>query len=391
MKLSSNIIQPKRTFFLSDPNMEQSGIIECKRLIYLFFDTNDLINDREGLIMNGETIIGKAIQVNLAIVEGGKSNIDIMPWIRGSNNSTYMVMNMYTYSTRFETSIRNINGAEFVLENSIASSSTNEYDCKRCITNGITLYSKEFREDPVKKEFLSDLSGLSPEIPEPIYYTMRQQEAECGDVYSLTSLSTVISHLGYELIDDNTQVSMLDMSLMDTFNIKVRDRMKEIRYILNTSSFGDINMYDTTQLSNEMMFNVIESLQSGYIYQYDSQLGRGINTTSKSYLPFSKFRIKDEMRTNLERSIDSVEAHAKDLEKQFGSIRLMFTPSYRGDKIDVYFKDYAPDHQPVIKNISNIDTGNKIDDEITERLSDCETDEMSYDNNGWDLDLSDND
>ena len=145
MKLSSNVLQPKRTFFLSDPNMEQSGIIESKRLIYLFFDTNDLINDREGLISNGEIIIGKAIQINLALVEGGRRNIDIMPWIRGSNNSTYMAMNVYTYSTRFETSIRNINSAEFVLENSIASSSTNDYEFKKCMSNGITLYSKEFK------------------------------------------------------------------------------------------------------------------------------------------------------------------------------------------------------------------------------------------------------
>lgn len=384
MKLSSNILSPKRTFFLTDPNMEQSGIIECKRLIYLFFDTNDIINDREGLINKGEVIIGKAIQINLAIVEGGSKNIDIMPWVRGSNNSTYMVMNVYTYSTRFETTIKDINGAEFVLENAIVSSSTNEYECGRCITNGITLYSKEFREDPMKKELLSDMTGLSPEIPEPIYYTMRQQEAECGDVYSLISLPTVVTHLGYELIDDHTQISILDKSLMDTFDLQIRDRMKEIKYMLHTKSLDDINMYDTTQLSNEMMFNVLESLQSGYLYQYDSQLGRNINKTSKSFLPFTKYRIKDEMRSNLERVIDGVEIHAKNLEKEFGNIRLMFTPSYRGDKIDVYFKDYAPDHQPVIKNVTNIDSGNKIDDEITERLADCDTDELS-DNIGWDV------
>ena len=90
------------------------------------------------------------------------------------------------------------------------------------------------------------------------------------------------------------------------------------------------------------------------------------------------------MKSNLERSIDTVETHAKDLEKRFGSIRLMFTPSYRGDKIDVYFKDYAPDNQPVIKNVTNIDSGNKIDDEITERLIDCDTDEMNnFDDNEY--------
>ena len=38
----------------------------------------------------------------------------------------------------------------------------------------------------------------------------------------------------------------------------------------------------------------------------------------------------------------------------------------------MYFKDYKPDHQPVIKNVSSIDSGNKIDDEITQRILDSE-------------------
>lgn len=375
MKLSSSILNPKSTLLLRDPNLDQSGIIECKRFIYLFFDSNDIYDDKVGnRNPPGTVIIGKAIQVNMALVEGGRENIDIMPWVRGGNNSTYMVINMYTYDTRFDTSIRNINNAEFTLTNSIAASSTNDYDLKRCVTNGISLYSKEFREDENKKSYLSE--SFSPSIPEPLYYTTRQQEAEMDDVYSIQALNTIVVHSGFELVDLWTQVAIMDKSVMDTMNFQLRDRMKEIKYMTNSgSTFHDINMYDTTQLSSEMLYGVLESLQSGYIYTYDTDLGRNISKTTKSMLPFGKYRMKEEMTANLQRAIDTVEAHAKSLEQQHGHLRIMFTPYYGGDKIDVYFKDYAPNHQPVIKNTSTIDSGEKINEEITERLADLDDEE----------------
>lgn len=377
MKLSDSILQPKSPLILRDPNLDQSGIIETKRFLYLFFDSNEIYNYKNGTQnIPGTVILGKAIQVNMALVEGGRENIDIMPWIRGGNNSTYMVINMYTYDTRFDTNIRNIDNAEFTLVNSIAASSTNDYDLRRCITNGISLYSKDFRDDDMKKSLFEGDNGLSPGIPEPLYYTMRQQEAEIGDVYSIQALNTVIVHFGFELVDSNTRVAIMDMSDMDTMNLQLRDRMKEIKYMVNSgSNFHDIDMYDTTQLSSEMLYGVLESLQSGYTYIYDTDFGKNIRKTKLSMIPFNKYRMKDEMVANFDRALDTVDLHAKDLEKKFGHIRLTFTPSYRGDKIDVYFKDYKPDHQPVIKNVSNIDSGEKINEEITERLSDFDDDQ----------------
>lgn len=372
MKLSSNLWSPKPTFILRDPNLDNSGIIECKRFIYLFFDSNDIENDKLGIRYDpGTVIIGKAIQVNMALVEGGRENIDIMPWVRGGNNSTYMVINMYTYDTRFETDIRNINSAEFTLTNSIAASSTNDYDLKKCITNGISLYSKEFREDEEKKSWLSE--ALSPGIPEPLYYTSRQQEAEMNDIYSIQALNTIIVHQGFELIDPWTSIAIMNKNVMDTMNIQLRDKMKEIKFMTNSgSTFSDINMYDTTQLSGEMLYNVLESMQSGYIYTYDTDLGRNVKKTTKSMLPFANYRMQDEMVANMQRSIDAIEFHAKDIEKKYGNIRIMFTPYYGGDKLDIYFKDYNPDHQPVLKNKTSIDSGEKINEEITNRISDMD-------------------
>lgn len=371
MKLNNLIIQPKSTLILKDPNLEESGIIDTKRFIYLFFDSNTIYNYKNNIPNPpGSVILGKAIQVNMSLVEGGRKNIDVMPWIRGGNNSTYMVINMYTYDTRFDTTIRNIDSAEFTLVNSVACSSTNDYDLKRCITNGISLYAKEFREDEDKKR-LFDENDLAPGIPEPLFYTLRQQENEMGDVYSIQALTSVIVHFGFELIDPDTRISVLDMNIMDTMDIQLRDRMKEIKYMVNSgSTFNDIEMYDSTQLSSEMMYSVLESLQSGCTYIYDSDEGLGFAKNKLSYIPFQKYRMKDEMASNLQRSMDTVELHGKDLERQFGHVRLTFTPSYRGDKLDIYFKDYNPDNQPVIKNKTEIDSGEKINEEITERISD---------------------
>lgn len=383
MKLGSSIIQPKSPLILNNPDLRDSGIIATKRFIYLFFDSNALFNDSHNIPEKpGTVILGKAIQVNMCICEGGNSNIDLMPWIRGGKNSTYMVINMYTYDTRFNTSIRNIDDAEFTLINSIASSSTNDYDMKRCISNGISLYSKELRDvEKIDGDGFGFYDGLSPGIPEPIYYTIRQQETEIGDIYTIQSLRTVIVHFGFELIDTDTRVAILDMKMMDTMDLQMRDRIKAVKYMRNSGTmFDDINTYDSTQLSNEMLYNILESMQSGYTYIYDSDQGIGIGRNKLTTMPFQDLRMQDEMVNQIQRSMDAVEVHGKDLEKHYGHVRINFTPSYRGDKLDIYFKDYKPDNQPVIKNETNIDYEEKINEEITEYTSNFE-DFFGYEDN----------
>lgn len=361
---------------LVDPaqqKLDESDIIEAHRYIYLFFDANDIANEKAGIYkFPGEFIYGKAIQINLSISKGGGNNIDIMPWIRGSNNSTYMTMNLYTYSTIFEHDIRNFRSAEFTLDTSLSSSTTNDYDIKKVILNGASLYLKDIRQDDNKKEFINNSMNVNaPRIPEPMYYTMKQMEMEQNEIYCLTTLYTTVTHLGNELIDNFTRLSIMDIMNIDSMNLAIRNKMKDISHSIRSSDYN-IKMFDTNEFSSNMLFQDIESMQNGFIYMYDTDLGQNIRKSNQSIIPFGKYQMENKMTGDLQRTLDTVSAKAKQMERDFGHVRIQYSPMYYGNKLDVYFKDYNPENQPVIKEEVKVDNGTRIFDEISERLSETE-------------------
>lgn len=386
MKLSNIWFKPELNIDPDKQKLDDSGILEAHRFIYLFFNKNDIENDKNNNIIQNSQINGKAIQINLSISKGGGNNIDIMPWIRGSNNSTYMTMNLYIYDTVFDTHIRNFRSAEFTLDTSLSSSTTNDYDIKRALSNGARLYSRDLKNNSELTNIVNNsLFANSPYIPEPMYYTMKQMETETNDAYCLTCLGNTVFHTGYELIDNNTRISIMDTSVMDSMNLSIRNKMYEISHMNKQSDFK-VNMFDTNEFSTNMLFQDIESMQNGFIYMYDSDMGRNILKSNGSYIPFSNYQITDKIEGDLQRTIDTVEQSAKLIEKKFGHIRIQYSPLYYGNKLDVYFKDYKPDNQPIIKENTSVDNGTRIFDEISNRISDIESDPDDYniDGNGPD-------
>lgn len=368
----NNLWLPKNYLSSFQSDYRESGILEAHRYLYLFFDPNDLDKDRTRTNLPGDIIIGKAIQINLSVSEGGKKNIEVMPFFRGSDNSDYITMNMYTYDTRFISNIRNFNDAEFILSNGIAGSVTNDWDMKRQMDNGARIYSKDIRDDIDKKSDLSFSSNAAaPSIPDPVYYTMRQQENELDENYCITSLNTVISHIGFELINDETNISIMNTRYMDTFDMQMRDKIREIHSMNN---FPGVKMFDNQEISNWMMIQSFMTMQHGYTYIYDTNNGRNIMETSKSYKAFnkSKYQFKEKMIEDLDNTISMLEHYANKTEKEFGSVNILYTPSFFGDKISVKFKDYRSDNQPNLQNNSNsgigMDSGTKIQDVISETI-----------------------
>lgn len=367
----------KPTQFVSETgySFREADILDAKRFIYLFFDQEDLDNHRTGNIINGNSIIGKAIQINLSISKGGKGNIDIVPWIRGTDNSTYMTIAMYVYDTLFDTNITNIHEAQFTLINSMISSTTNDYDIKKAMINGVNVYSKDIRDKTDKKNLLSTmLQQSAPNIPEPMYYTMKQQEYEEHDCYCLTGLTHSITHYGRDLLDDETRISVMNSSVIHTMEPVMRDKLFQIRNSIKVSDYT-LNMYDTTDLSNNLIYQDFESMQSGYTYIYDTNMGFNILKSAKAFTPFMKYQFEDKIVNDLQRTSEIIKQHAAGVEKQFGPVRLMFTPIYFGDKMDIMFKDYKPDNQPVALNKTEIDNGTKLQQEISDMLYDIENDQ----------------
>ena len=114
-------------------DLGQADILEAHRFIYLFFDQNALDNHNFKRTIKGETIYGKAIQINLSISKGGKDNFDLMPWMRKCDNSTHMIASMYTYDTVFDTDITNIYSAKFILNEAMISSTMNDYNLSKAM------------------------------------------------------------------------------------------------------------------------------------------------------------------------------------------------------------------------------------------------------------------
>lgn len=369
MKLN---VWSKPSKFLCERGYEydEAGLIETHRFIYLFFDQNALDNHNNKTTIKGQQIYGKAIQINLSVSKGGNDNIDLPPWVRGSNNSTYMTCGMYIYDTIFETDITNIYSARFILNDALVSSTTNDYDIKKAMTNGTNIYCKDIRDDQNKKDAISsNIYEFAPNIPDPIYYTIRQQEIVEDDAFCLTSLNTIVEHEGNELYDQDTRVSVMNMTLIATLEPKMKQKIYDLQAQIHKSDYG-IKMYDSTELSNELLYQDFESMQNGYTYIYDTNEGVNIVRTAKSFIPFTKYQFKDKLQYDLERTLIAIKNHARDIEQEFGPVRLHFTPLYFGDKSDVYFKDWKKDNQPTLCDKLDVDNGFKVQNSITDQLND---------------------
>jgi hypothetical protein len=348
---------------------EDSSIIEAKRFFYLFFDNNDLMKFKEHTERKDDIIYGKAIQINLSLSKGGNDNIDLTPWNRGSNNSTYMVITMYIYDTVFPGSVMNFKDAKFLLTESLTSGTNNDYDIHKALLCGTQIYSKDVRDkDYIKSCLYEQTCGTQMYIPEPQYYTMRQQELIEDDVYCITSLSTSIEHMGWELLDDVTSISIMDILEMDSLEQSMKDKLYQARYSIKQSNYK-INTFDSTELSDYMLYHDFMSMQHGYTYIYDTNMGTNIIQTKKAFIPFVKHQFRDKLQYEIEQTLGLIKNYAKNVENELGSVRLTFTPLYYGDKIDAYFKDWNKDHQPTIKNNVGIDNGFKLKNDISDSIT----------------------
>ena len=377
--IMTNVLQDKSYLSVEQQDLGMSDIMDAKRFLYLYFDANDIEAYQQKREDKTTVKIGKAIQINLSVAKAGAENIEIIPWVRGSGNSNYITMNMYVYDTRFMGSIENFYDAEFTLINAAAGSTTNDFDIHKAFTNGARMYSRDIRDDPAKKQLIKSITQVTaPTIPDPIYYTMQQQENCINEIYCITALTDVIWHRGYELIDDYTTISIMDIRKMDTFNMQIRDKMREIHSLCNEKDINGnskINMFDNAEIASYMMWQDFLSMQHGYMYIYDSQLGKNIVPTKNAYMAFGNskkgFRMKESMVEDLENTIQMLEDFSKNVESKFGSINLMYIPGFYGNKIHVNFKDYNPENQPNIKVGSggvNIDNGTRLQDQFTENF-----------------------
>ena len=354
-------------------------IIDAHRFFYMFFSNEDITNYKMRREDPKQVYYGKVIQINLSISKGGNDNIDIVPWFRGSDNSTYMTIGMYIHDVVCEGSITNYGTAKFILNESMVSSTLNDYDLKKSMLNGANVYSKDIRDKEDKKIIISNqITESAPSIPDPRYYTMQQEELYENDIYCLTSLDVVVTHIGQELFDEVTSISIMDVKEMDTLEPIMKSKIYSLRNSMKTSDFN-IQMFDSTELSKCTLYHDFMSMQHGYTYIYDTNLGVNVIRNKRSFTPFTKYQFEDKLQYDINNTLSLIKMYARDLENDLGPVRLTFTPLYYGDKVDAYFKDWRIDNQRVLKKQLGIDNGSKIQTEISELVSNSDINDVDCD------------
>ena len=115
---------------------------------------------------------------------------------------------------------------------------------------------------------------------------------------------------------------------------------------------------------------ILKETDFGYSFIYDSQMGIGVRTIpGVTSVPYSDFRLKENLVSNLQQLTDFVKMEAKLIEQKYGSIRMYYVPLMSGDKLDIKYKDYNDENQPDF-NKTKIDKGYSVEENLIEDIID---------------------
>ena len=99
-------------------------------------------------------------------------------------------------------------------------------------------------------------------------------------------------------------------------------------------------------------------------------MGIGVKTIpGVTSVPYSDFRLKENLVSNLQQLTDFVKMEAKLIEKKYGSIRMYYVPLMSGDKLDIKYKYYKDENQPDF-NKTKIDKGYSVEENLIEDIID---------------------
>ena len=136
---------------------------------------------------------------------------------------------------------------------------------------------------------------------------------------------------------------------------------------MKSSNRSDLN---SVNVISDCFVMTAESILNGYSFIYDSQMGIGVKTIpGVTSVPYSDFRLKENLVSNLQQLTDFVKMEAKLIEKKYGSIRMYYVPLMSGDKLDIKYKDYKDENQPDF-NKTKIDKGYSVEENLIEDIID---------------------
>lgn len=335
-------------------DLSACGIEKYSRKIIFFVDRTEY--------EMGICKTGKAIQINLS-VETGTISDSLKAFGIITKNSSILKNAVYKYDVFFPNGPMDLQGAFLVLQDAYTAEEINDFDERVAYINDATKYNKSICSIDGKMEALATIKDIDRnKIPLPLYYNMDHQNMNEGESYSIIWTTESLTYEGHQLIDANTYLEIHDLKTYDTM---MKTLIQQIQ--MKSSNKSDLN---SVNVISDCFVMTAESILNGYSFIYDSQMGIGVKTIpGVTSVPYSDFRLKENLVSNLQQLTDFVKMEAKLIEKKYGSIRMYYVPLMSGDKLDIKYKDYKDENQPDF-NKTKIDKGYSVEENLIEDIID---------------------
>jgi len=317
---SANAFKSNSVLSKQDECIKLAGLIDRRRFIHVFE-------------VPGRSTC-KVIQINISTSNGNGVLFD--QYFMNRNNGTQSFISVYVYECelnpigntlleRFMTSSLRVLTAKRM------DRETN-HDTNVTRNDRIGMYSRLY--DSFKS---SEYSDDSKPLILPFYYTQEHEYYETGDFEPNGGLSDGalrMKIIGSDLVDSNTKIYQQDPSSFNTImdTMQISDDHSLFGYSINNTPKSSASEL----ISNTNYILECDTLVNGGIFIYDSQAGMNIKDSSiicQKYI--SKERVVDELQAFL----NSIDSKCKEIESNFGSVRVMYAPSLLGTKCRIIFKD----------------------------------------------------
>jgi hypothetical protein len=338
-----------RTFHRNDIDsiLDESGIKECKRSIYVFVKKDEYLN--------GSAKVGRAILVNESLSDGRYTITKLkIP------NSANIRITIYYFDVLFN-DIKDLRESVFTLTESFGSERVISYTDKKVIDYETSQYSTLVHvADDSTRDWIQLRDATY--IPPPKYYNETHMYHKEHDFNSLFGYDTIMYFNMDELMDEFTTIKIFDIDFWDSMDSVIVESIDK-QIMKNEYGVGDVSIQLYTQF--------IQASINDAMFIYDSELGTNIKGGT---IPFYKNQIKPAMINDIKNAKSIFEFTCKEIQDKYGSIRVHMKPTIFGDSFNIMCKEYEIDNQPFNighndNNIVSIDRSYPTTNIISEILS----------------------
>ena len=318
----------KRSYDYNDEDSGklERGIFTSKRTIHLFvskdqYDTSSYTRC-------------KSVIINESALDSSK---DFISAIRMPNSITVRK------AVYFGTIITDIPG-NFQSPNAFFTLDNVTTTVRNVIPNGSTIsyapntYSSRMNNVNESDLMLLDVEHEVRSIP-PKYYSEYDMYKDLGDWHELGETGYDMKTNVRELIDNFTTIHFNDISKYDTMRLELTGKIVSVENAFRKS----------IEVPCALGSAFSSYVGKGTIFIYDSDafgLNKdGVNAKG-GIIPLGEYYNKPWLVDNLKNSLEMFRYNCKDIEEEYGHVRVLFNPDAIGNKYKIRFKDYV--NSPIV-------------------------------------------